>query len=97
MTDDADIAALVRNLGAHGSSVKYVHDHVGVNARLDAVQATVLRAKLRRLDDWNDGAPRGGRPLRASCSATSTAVRPAVGPRRQRGRLAPLRRAGRRA
>ena len=51
----------MRNLGAHGSSVKYVHDHVGVNARLDAVQATVLRAKLRRLDRWNAGPPRGGR------------------------------------
>jgi dTDP-4-amino-4,6-dideoxygalactose transaminase len=53
MTDDADVAALVRNLGGHGSSVKYVHDHVGMNARLDAIQATVLRAKLRRLDGWN--------------------------------------------
>ena len=53
MTNDAEVATLVRNLGAHGSSVKYVHDHIGVNARLDAVQATVLRAKLRRLDGWN--------------------------------------------
>jgi dTDP-4-amino-4,6-dideoxygalactose transaminase len=53
MTDDADAAALIRNLAAHGSSIKYVHDHIGMNARLDAVQATVLRAKLRRLDDWN--------------------------------------------
>ncbi|UJP08888.1 DegT/DnrJ/EryC1/StrS family aminotransferase [Microbacterium sp. KUDC0406] len=53
MTDDADAAALIRNLSAHGSSIKYVHDHIGMNARLDAVQATVLRAKLRRLDGWN--------------------------------------------
>ncbi|MFB7891639.1 DegT/DnrJ/EryC1/StrS family aminotransferase [Microbacterium sp. NPDC056044] len=53
LTDDAGIAALIRNLAAHGSSVKYVHDHIGMNARLDAVQATVLRAKLRRLDGWN--------------------------------------------
>lgn len=53
MTDDSEIAAAVRNLGAHGSSVKYVHDRIGMNARLDAVQATVLRAKLRRLDAWN--------------------------------------------
>ncbi|MGO4680978.1 DegT/DnrJ/EryC1/StrS family aminotransferase [Microbacterium sp. 2MCAF23] len=53
MTDDAGAAALIRTLAAHGSSVKYVHDHVGINARLDAVQATVLRAKLRRLEDWN--------------------------------------------
>lgn len=53
MTDDAEIAAVVRNLAAHGSSVKYVHDRVGMNARLDAIQATVLRAKLRRLEGWN--------------------------------------------
>lgn len=54
LTDDDGIAAIVRNLGAHGSSVKYVHDRVGMNARLDAVQATVLRAKLRRLERWNE-------------------------------------------
>jgi dTDP-4-amino-4,6-dideoxygalactose transaminase len=53
LTDDPGAAALVRSLGAHGSSTKYVHDHIGVNARLDAVQAAVLRAKLRRLDVWN--------------------------------------------
>ncbi|WP_405218133.1 DegT/DnrJ/EryC1/StrS family aminotransferase [Agrococcus sp. Ld7] len=54
MTNDSEIAHVVRNLGGHGSSVKYVHDRVGMNARLDAVQATVLRAKLRRLDAWNE-------------------------------------------
>ena len=53
MTDDADIAAFIRNVAAHGSSVKYVHDHIGMNARLDAIQAPVLRAKLRRLEVWN--------------------------------------------
>jgi dTDP-4-amino-4,6-dideoxygalactose transaminase len=53
MTHDDGIAELVRTLAAHGSSAKYVHDHIGVNARLDAVQATVLRAKLRRLEGWN--------------------------------------------
>lgn len=53
LTDDPGIAEFVRNLGAHGSSVKYVHDRAGMNSRLDAVQATVLRAKLRRLDGWN--------------------------------------------
>lgn len=54
MTNDAKAAAHVRKLATHGSSVKYVHDHAGMNARLDAIQATVLRAKLRRLDAWND-------------------------------------------
>lgn len=53
MTDDAEIAHVVRSLAGHGSTVKYVHDRIGMNARLDAVQAAVLRAKLRRLDAWN--------------------------------------------
>lgn len=54
MTNDAEIAAFVRNVAAHGSTVKYVHDRIGMNARLDAVQAPVLRAKLRRLERWNE-------------------------------------------
>lgn len=54
MTDDADVAAYVRNVAAHGSTIKYVHDRIGMNARLDAVQAPVLRAKLRRLERWNE-------------------------------------------
>ncbi|MFG6404027.1 DegT/DnrJ/EryC1/StrS family aminotransferase [Microbacterium sp. P04] len=53
MTDDPAIAEAVRVTAAHGSAVKYVHDRVGMNARLDAVQAVTLRAKLRRLDTWN--------------------------------------------
>jgi dTDP-4-amino-4,6-dideoxygalactose transaminase len=53
LTDDPAVAEHVRNLGAHGSSAKYVHDRIGMNSRLDAVQAVVLSAKLRRLDAWN--------------------------------------------
>jgi dTDP-4-amino-4,6-dideoxygalactose transaminase len=39
---------------AHGSPSKYVHDVVGRNSRLDAIQAVYLRAKLARLEKWND-------------------------------------------
>ncbi len=53
LTDDAEVADRVRVIGAHGSARKYVHDVVGLNSRLDAVQAVVLSAKLRRLDEWN--------------------------------------------
>ena len=53
MTDDTEVASFIRNAAAHGSSVKYVHDRIGMNARLDAIQAPVLRAKLRRLEGWN--------------------------------------------
>lgn len=53
LTDDAEAAAFARNVSAHGSSVRYVHDRIGFNSRLDAIQAAELRAKLRRLDKWN--------------------------------------------
>lgn len=54
LTDSAEVAAFVRSIADHGSSKKYVHDRIGMNTRLDAVHAAVLRAKLRRLDAWND-------------------------------------------
>jgi dTDP-4-amino-4,6-dideoxygalactose transaminase len=52
-TNDPDIARTVRVLAAHGSEYKYVHERIGFNSRLDAVQAIVLRAKLTRLAAWN--------------------------------------------
>jgi dTDP-4-amino-4,6-dideoxygalactose transaminase len=53
LTDDAEVARTVRVLSAHGSPRKYDHELIGVNSRLDTVQAVVLEAKLRRLDAWN--------------------------------------------
>ena len=52
-TDDAKVAEHVRMLGAHGSPSKYVHEVVGMNSRLDTIQAVVLDAKLKRLPRWN--------------------------------------------
>lgn len=54
LTNDPEIAARVRTLSAHGSDRKYVHDLIGVNSRLDTIQAVVLLAKLKRLARWND-------------------------------------------
>jgi dTDP-4-amino-4,6-dideoxygalactose transaminase len=53
VTADDDLAQHVRLLGGHGSSAKYQHTHFGFNSRLDTLQAVVLRAKLRRLHEWN--------------------------------------------
>jgi dTDP-4-amino-4,6-dideoxygalactose transaminase len=53
VTDDEALATSVRTIGSHGGLTKYVHDVVGVNSRLDALQAVVLRAKLSRLERWN--------------------------------------------
>lgn len=54
LTGSADVAARVRMLADHGSSSKYQHDEPGMNSRLDAVQAVVLSAKLKRLTAWNE-------------------------------------------
>jgi dTDP-4-amino-4,6-dideoxygalactose transaminase len=54
VTDDGDLAARVRRLRNYGSVVKYQHESQGFNARLDELQAAVLRVKLVRLDEWND-------------------------------------------
>ena len=53
-TSDAEVARTVRVLSAHGSARKYEHEAIGMNSRLDTVQAVVLEAKLRRLARWND-------------------------------------------
>lgn len=53
-TNDPELAAQMRWLRDHGSSEKYVHvSHLGWNSRLDALQAAVLSAKLKKLDEWN--------------------------------------------
>jgi dTDP-4-amino-4,6-dideoxygalactose transaminase len=52
-TDNPDIAQRVRMLRDHGSPSKYNHEHLGMNARLDELQAVVLRAKLPHLEAWN--------------------------------------------
>src|SRR5262249_11402026 len=52
-TDDDGLAALLRSLRLHGSSVTYHHDRVGGNFRLDTIQAAVLGAKLPYLERWN--------------------------------------------
>jgi dTDP-4-amino-4,6-dideoxygalactose transaminase len=53
-TDDPALADAVRVMAAHGSPTKYVHDVVGMNSRLDTIQAVYLRAKLARLEKWNE-------------------------------------------
>jgi dTDP-4-amino-4,6-dideoxygalactose transaminase len=53
-TNDDEIAKEIRMICNHGSKVKYYHDVVGVNSRLDSIQAAVLRIKLRKLDQYCD-------------------------------------------
>lgn len=54
-TNDKSLGEAVAMLRVHGSKVKYVHDVVGFNSRLDALQAAILRVKLSHLDTWAAG------------------------------------------
>ena len=53
VTQDENIARKIRMIRDHGQKQKYFHEMEGYNGRLDAIQAGVLRIKLKRLQDWN--------------------------------------------
>ena len=54
MTNDDALADAMRMIANHGQSKRYYHDRVGCNSRLDAIQAAILRIKLKHLDIYND-------------------------------------------
>jgi len=51
-TSDDALAKKIRMIANHGQSVQYVHDEIGVNSRLDSIQAAILDVKLKYLDDF---------------------------------------------
>lgn len=53
-TNDPAIAEQIKILKEHGSPERYRHDFIGINSRLDAIQAVILTIKLRYLDYWNE-------------------------------------------
>jgi dTDP-4-amino-4,6-dideoxygalactose transaminase len=52
-TDDDTLAKGARRLRNHGSRERYFHDEIGWNCRLDALQAAILRVKMRYIEQWN--------------------------------------------
>ena len=84
-TNDDDLAHTLRGIVNHGMYERYHHDVVGVNSRLDSLQAAVLRAKLPRLDQYNAAraAPRRRTPEPSlRCRALPRPAAP-VAPRRE--------------
>lgn len=53
-TSDDAVAQRLRRLRAHGGATEYEHEEVGINSRLDELQAAVLRIKMASLDGWSD-------------------------------------------
>ena len=52
-TNDDDLAAKIRMIANHGQSKRYYHDSIGVNSRLDSIQAAILNVKLQYLDEYS--------------------------------------------
>ena len=72
-TRDGDLAERIRRRANHGRAEKYVHDTIGVNSRLDGLQAAVLGVKLRHIDAWTV-ARRGAAALYDSLLADCPAI-----------------------
>lgn len=52
-TNDDNVANEIRSISNHGMKVRYHHDRIGVNSRLDTIQAAILRVKLKNLESYN--------------------------------------------
>ena len=78
-TNDAELAAKLRVLRDHGQQPRYYHHFVGLNSRLDALQAAVLSVKLPQLDEW-------AAARRAACGAVRDGVRQPRARRRRSSR-----------
>jgi dTDP-4-amino-4,6-dideoxygalactose transaminase len=77
-TTDASLAERLAALRVHGRTGKYFHQWIGINSRLDALQAAVLRVKFRHLDGWTEGRHNNAERYRSQFAKLSIPVIPAV-------------------
>ena len=77
-TNDDDLAYKLRGIVNHGMYIRYHHDVVGVNSRLDSLQAAVLRAKLPNLDIYNEKRKEAARKYTEALKNNPNAVTPFI-------------------
>ena len=77
-TNDDDLAHTIRGIVNHGMYVRYHHDVVGVNSRLDSIQAAVLRAKLPNLDDYNNARREAAAKYNKAFSGIENIITPTI-------------------
>jgi len=80
VSDDPALMDKMRMIAAHGSRERYYHEVLGVNSRLDTLQAAILGVKLRHLDRWNEARQAAAKRYTALLAGTP-AVTPVVDPR----------------
>ena len=79
-TNDDELAAAMHAIANHGMTVRYHHDRVGVNSRLDSIQAAVLQAKLKHLDEYTSARQRAAAYYDDAFKNTDKLVIPARSP-----------------
>jgi dTDP-4-amino-4,6-dideoxygalactose transaminase len=79
-TNDPQLAERLKALRVHGRTGKYFHEWIGVNSRLDSLQAAVLRVKLRYLDEWSAGRQRNAERYRTELAKSPIPVTTPVPP-----------------
>lgn len=75
-TNDDELAHTIRGIVNHGMYVRYHHDVVGVNSRLDSIQATILRAKLPNLDTYNTARRNAAKKYTAAFAGIDNIITP---------------------
>jgi dTDP-4-amino-4,6-dideoxygalactose transaminase len=78
LTNSDDLATRMRLIKDHGSPRKYEHEVIGVNSRLDTLQAVVLSAKLRQLDEWNSARRAAAQRYQELLAGAAEIIRPTV-------------------
>jgi len=79
-TDNDAIADMLRCVVNHGMKVRYYHDYIGVNSRLDSIQAAVLKIKLKHLDEYNQARSLAAKRYTEGFSQCAKLITPVTAP-----------------